>query len=374
MPRTAVEEMWGGTHEHGNLSFLTLPLPSGVPGASRFIDLRIGTADLPDARLLPLGGPVYVIWNNQAGGGGATVRDAGRATVATLGNDDVAKCFLLDNSTQAGTWVVETSTGSQSAAQTIAVDEFTIEFGPGLNLAANIRTMCDQLGYEGTDPARVNVFVGPQGSATVGAVGSNTTSTPGMRTGTFPAGSKIILTVLENGYITGRGGRGGKGQPITGGTTGSPTYGTVGDGADGGDGLHVECDTILFNYGRIQGGGGGGAGGDASGSISGPGGGGGAGHKFGSRGSTGTIPPNQGFGYGGNGLIGVLNEGGLGGGTNNGAPAGTGGTGGGPGQNGNAASPSGGVVGTAGFAIRVDASFTLTKAVAGTIEGFEGVL
>ena len=356
MARTALEEMWGGTHEHGDPSDLTLPLPSGVPGASRFIYLQINTVDLPDARLLPLGGPVYVIWNNQAGGGAATVRDAGGTTVATLGNHDVAKCFLLDNSTQAGTWVVETSAGSESAAQTIAVDEFTIEFGPGLNLAANIRTMCNQLGYAGTDPARVNVFVGPQGSASVGAVGSTSTSLPGLRTGTFPAGSKIILTVLADGYITGRGGVGGTGQPITGGTPASPTYGTVGNGGNGGDGLHIECDTILFNYGRIQGGGGG------------------AGHKFGARGPTGSIPPNQGFGYGGTGFIGVLNQGGLGGGTNNGAPAGTGGTGGGPGQNGNPASPSGGVVGTAGFAIRVAAGFTLTKAVAGTIEGLEGAL
>jgi hypothetical protein len=364
--------MWGGYYDHSAGTTITAPLPSGVPGAARFLaNTGVGgVIELPDARLLPVGGPIYVVWAET----NCSVNNGARGTLATLTLDQVGKFFLLDNSTEAGTWIVETTTGAHSTAQTIAVDEFTIEFGPGLNLAANIRTMCDQLGYEGTDPARVNVFVGPQGSATVGAVGSTSTSIPGMRTGTFPAGSKIILTVLENGYITGRGGRGGEGQPITGGTTGSPTYGTVGDGEDGGDGLHVECDTILFNYGRIQGGGGGGAGGDASGSISGPGGGGGAGHKFGPRGPTGTIPPNQGFGFGGNALIGVLNEGGLGGGVNNGAPAGTGGTGGGPGQNGNAASPSGGVVGTAGFAIRVAAGVTLTKAVAGTIEGFEGAL
>ena len=68
------------------------------------------------------------------------------------------------------------------------------------------------------------------------AVGSNVTTSPAMDTGTFPAGSVIILTVLDNGYITGRGGRGGTGAPITGGTPASPTYGTITTAEDGGDG------------------------------------------------------------------------------------------------------------------------------------------
>ena len=373
MARTALEEMWGGYHR-STVNDGTVPLPSGVPGAARFIDNGVAAIRLQDARLLPVGGPIYTVWNNQVGGGVALLKDAAGSTLDTLNNDEVAQCYLLDNSTAAGSWVLQVTQGTQSSAETITIDEFTIEFGPGLNLAVNIRTMCDQLGYAGVNPARVNVFVGPQGSATVGVVGSTSTSIAAMQTGTFPSGSLIILTILDNGFVAGRGGTGGSGQPITGGTPASPTYGTVGDGGDGGDALHIQCDTVLFNYGRIQGGGGGGAGGGASGSISGPGGGGGAGHKFSARGPTGTIPPNQGFGFGGNGLLGVLNEPGLGGGVNNGAPAGTGGTGGLPGQNGSAASAGSGVVGQAGFAIRVDPAARLTKNVTGSIDGNEGAL
>lgn len=372
MARTALEEMWGGYHLNSSVDGV-MPLPSGVPGAARFIESPGTSVLLQDARLLRTGGPVYTVWNSSASLQTAVKNNSGTQLVL-LNPGQVAVCYLTDNSTQNDGWLIKTYTGSASSAQTISVDEFRIEFGPGLNLSVNIRTMCDQLGYAGTNPARVQVFVGPQGSATVGVVGSTSTTIAALDTGTFPAGSVIILTVLEDGYITGRGGTGGSGQPIIGGTTALPSYGTVGDGTDGGDGLHVQCDTILYNYGRIQGGGGGGAGGGAVLSVSGPGGGGGAGHKFGARGPAGTIPAGQGFGRGGNGLIGVLNEPGLGGGVNNGAPAGTGGTGGEPGQNGSSASAGSGVVGTAGFAIRVDTAVTLTKRVAGNIDGFEGTL
>jgi hypothetical protein len=196
-----------------------------------------------------------------------------------------------------------------------------------------------------------------------------------MDTGTFPAGSIIILTVLENGYISGRGGNGGGGQPITGGTPASPTLGSVTVAAAGGDGLHVRCDTVLYNYGRIQGGGGGGSGGGAVGAITGPGGGGGAGYYPCARGSQGTFPANQGFGGGGHGTRGRLNKAGLGGGINNGAPAGTGGAGGDPGQNGNDSSSTAGGFGVAGNSISVDTSeATLTKVVAGNIDGPESTL
>ena len=376
MARTALDEMYGGTFQLSTGTASTLPLPSGVPGAARLIE-SVGNsiADTPDARLLPVGGPVYVVWNNQTSGGTMLLRDAAHGTLANLGNHDVATCYLLDNTTEAGTWIVQTSTAAQSSAQTITVDEFDLELGSGLNLDINIRTLCDQQGYAGVNPARVRVWVGPQGSATVGVVGTYTnTIHPGMRTGTFPAGSIIVLTVLPNGFITGQGGDGGTGQPITGGTPSSPTYGSVVNGTDGSDGLHVACDTILYNYGRIQGGGGGGSGGGASGSVSGPGGGGGAGYYPSPAGLRGSVPVNQGFAYGGSGDKGRVNQAGLGGGHNNGAPAGTGGAGGDPGQNGNPASDGTSAFGQAGYAIKVDASVTLTKVVAGNIDGAEGVL
>lgn len=374
MARTAIEEMWGGYHAQSVGSTNLLPLPSGVPGAARFIELKDGGCKLQDARLLEVGGPVYTIWNNQSGSGTAALQTAAGVTLATVAHDSVTQCYLVDNSTQAGTWVLRTANGSHSAAQTIAVDEFTFELAAGTNLGVNIRTLCDQEGYAGTNPVRVNVFVGPQGSATVGAVGGSTAGGEAMDTGTFPAGSIIILTVLANGYISGRGGAGGTGQPITGGTTASPTYGSVVVGGNGSDGLYVRCNTILYNYGRIQGGGGGGSGGGAVGAVSGPGGGGGAGYWSSPAGLEGSYVQSSGFSGGGSGDSGRLNAAGDGGGVGNGAPAGTGGAGGDPGQAGNDSSSTAGGFGQPGFAIKVLSSVTLTKAVAGNIDGAEGAL
>lgn len=374
MARTAVEEMWGGYHAQGVGSISKLPLPSGVPGAARFIELKDTGCKLQDARLLQVGGPVYTIWNNQVGGGTGTIQTAAGVTLATVANDSVTQCYLIDNATEAGTWQLRTSAAVNSAAQTITIDEFTFELGAGVSLGVNIRTLCDQEGYSGTNPARVNVTIGPQNSATSGVVGGSTAGGEAMDTGTFPAGSIILLTVLPNGYISGRGGTGGTGQPITGGTPSSPTTGSVVNGTNGGDGLHVRCNTVLYNYGRIQGGGGGGSGGGAVGAISGPGGGGGAGYWSSPIGQAGSFPTASGFGGGGNGQRGRLNQAGLGGGVNNGAPAGTGGAGGDPGQAGNDSSDTAGGFGQPGFAIKVLSGVTLTKAVAGNIDGAEGVL
>lgn len=374
MARTAVEEMWGGYHAQGVGSISKLPLPSGVPGAARFIELKDTGCKLQDARLLQVGGPVYTIWNNQVGGGTGTIQTAAGVTLATVANDSVTQCYLIDNATEAGTWQLRTSAAVNSAAQTITIDEFTFELGAGVSLGVNIRTLCDQEGYSGTNPARVSVFVGPQNSATVGAVGGKEQGGQAMDTGTFPAGSIILLTVLPEGYISGRGGFGGGGQPIIGGTAGSPSYGTITQAGNGSDGLYVRVDTVLFNHGRIQGGGGGGSGGGAVGDVTGPGGGGGAGYYSCLAGEQGSTPTTGEFSGGGSGERGRLNDAGLGGGVGNGSPAGTGGNGGDPGQAGNDSSNTSGGFGQPGFAIKVDSGVTLTKVVAGNIDGSEGVL
>jgi len=70
----------------------------------------------------------------------------------------------------------------------------------------------------------------------------------------------------------------------------------------------------------------------------------------------------------------VLNQPGLGGGVNNGGPAGTGGTGGEPGEAGGDSTPATGGYGQPGFAIKVASGVTLTKVVAGNIDGSEGTL
>ena len=360
--------MWGGYHLHTTVDGL-LPLPSGVPGAARFIECSVGSMKLQDARLIEEGGPIYSIWCHSVGL--VVIKDADNTTLASVAGGtpgSVTHCYLVDNSTQAGTWKLVTATASPSSPEIIATDEFTFELGIGTNIGVNIRTLCDQEGYAGINPVRVNVFVGPQGSATVGAVGGlgviNTglpvqQGGPAMDTGTFPAGSIIILTVLDNGYISGRGGHGGIGQPITGGTSGSPTYGSITQANNGSDGLYIRTNTVLYNYGRVQGGGGGGSGGGAVGDVSGPGGG---------------DPSSSGFSGGGRGEYGYLNAAGVGGGVGNGAPAGTGGTGGDPGQAGGDSSGTSGGFGQPGYAIRVDSGVSLTKVVPGNIDGLEGVL
>lgn len=327
---------------------------------------------MPDARDLPLGGPIYTIWNNHSGT--CNVTDNAGGALRTQALDEVTHYYLLNNSTQAGTWLVQTvGTASHSSALSTSYDEFTLEIGVGVALNLNIRTMCDQLGYAGSNAARVYVYVGPQGGATHGAIGADSTGGPSLDTGTFPANSLIILTVLENGYIAGRGGDGGQGQIISSVTSGTATYGAIGNGTNGEDALHIKCDTVLYNYGKIQGGGGGGGGGPASGLVSGPGGGGGAGYNGAPGGDQGTFPFQVGCSGGGNGNAGSLDLAGLGGGHNNGGPAGTGGAGGDAGSAGTQPT-NGGTGGQPGFAIKRDTSVTLTQAVAGTIDGAIGTL
>jgi len=105
-------------------------------------------------------------------------------------------------------------------------------------------------------------------------VGSNSTSTPGFTTGSsWPAGSS--LTIVNNGYIIGRGGAGGNGGGVS--ATGAA-------GGAGGTALNITLNTTINNLGYLYGGGGGGGGGGSAtgsnyGAYSG-GGGGGGGQSF----------------------------------------------------------------------------------------------
>jgi len=181
-------------------------------------------------------------------------------------------------------------------------------------------------------------------------VGSSSTGTYAMRTGTWPAGTAI--TIENSGRIQGKGGTGGAGGNGAGG-------GAAAAGATGGTALLVEHAISIDNTaGQIWGGaGGGGGGGDSGDGIGGGGGGGGAGTNGGGGGAGGSsiFEGSQ----GGTGAAGTSDAGGLGGhgglvfGEEHG---GDGGTGGGPGLSGNAGSASpfsdpsvpGGVGGAAG--------------------------
>ena len=132
--------------------------------------------------------------------------------------------------------------------------------------------------------------------------------------GSFPGG----VTLINNGYIVGRGGNGGRG-----------TTNVISAGGAGGTGLVIQSPVSIYNNGTIAGGGGGGGGGNStywqekgsSGFAQGGGGGGGASGLTASLGVA--YGPSQGGGNNtyGNGALGQWTSGGYG-------RAGTGGRGG----------------------------------------------
>lgn len=100
-------------------------------------------------------------------------------------------------------------------------------------------------------------------------------------TGSFPIGSRLVLSVESGSRLYGKGSDGGSGG------TGS----SGGNGGNGGSGLSVNLPTTVNNLGTIAGGGGGGAGGASptiGGFVSG-GGGGGGGAPYGAGGAGGNI-------------------------------------------------------------------------------------
>jgi hypothetical protein len=106
-------------------------------------------------------------------------------------------------------------------------------------------------------------------------VGSTSTATPAFTISGFASGDTV--SIVNNGYIVGRGGNGG-------------TQNT--NGNNGGNAMVVSYSTSITNNGTIAGGGGGGAGSADEGSEGGYGGGGGAGYDPGSGvdgGSNGTL-------------------------------------------------------------------------------------
>jgi hypothetical protein len=166
-------------------------------------------------------------------------------------------------------------------------------------------------------------------------LGSTSTSTPALTiSGTFPSGS--VLTLVNNGHISGAGGAGGPGAS-------SGTRGGV-SGSPGGDAIHTTIPVTIQNIGYIWGGGGGGGGGGAANHYGGGGGGGGAGTLPGPGGLRGAGS----FSSGGTGSSGTPTAGGAGGhGTSAG---GAGGAGGGPGLSGTAGGAGGGGGGGGGAA------------------------
>ena len=347
MARTAAQEQYGDAVDSspGGGNYL-LRLPSGVPGAVRTYLLRPTGATnviLPaTAGLEPSAGgaPCYTIHNKTANSSALTVLDeVGGSTVTTLAADEAAQIFLhFDGGT--ATWLARKSSGIVlSGTRPNTWVEFDIALQSGTDV--NLRTLCDELGYDGTTAALVRATLEVPSGATNAVIGASSVgysySVPGLSTGTFASGSHIVLTVGTGAFISGKGGQGGVG----GSASVSPGGGA---GGAGGIGLDITTSLTLINYGTIQGGGGGGAGFEAS--------------------LGGAVPFGGNVAY--NGGNGSLQQGGSAGGTGLAVIGNVGGAGGGAGG---AGASAGGAGGAAGKSIRRLASVTYTELVAGTIHG-----
>jgi hypothetical protein len=193
-------------------------------------------------------------------------------------------------------------------------------------------------------------------------VGSTSTGTPAIRTGSWPAGVTLTISIQAGARVEGKGGMGGGGGNNT--VNGQP-------GLSGGLALLLEHEIAVTESGEIWAGGGGGGGGGpgfgtGSGTTGGGGGGGGCGTDGGAGGNGGDV---VGAGLDGSpGQPGTADAGGTGGGTVGGG-AGNGGAGGGPaltgsaGQAGNAGS--GGAGGGPGNAID---GVSLASSISGTLD------
>lgn len=126
-------------------------------------------------------------------------------------------------------------------------------------------------------------------------VGSSSTGSYALDTGTWPAGATVTLE--NRGYVVGKGGAGGADGSTSGGS--------------GGPAINMQHDLELDNFGVIGGGGGGGGGADstASGATSIAGGGGGAGNSVGAGAGSSSDDPGTVV----NGQNGTLDNGGAGG-------------------------------------------------------------
>lgn len=188
-------------------------------------------------------------------------------------------------------------------------------------------------------------------------VGSTNTTEYALRSGnSWPVG--LALSLVNKGYVSGKGGKGGRGGQTAGGT------GLIlpGDGEDGGPGLLAEYPLVVDNTdGTIQGGGSGGGGGaDDNPTDAGGGAGGGAGAMPGEGGEAAQRTGGGSSIFSQPGDDGTLTAGGLGGAAL--GAAGNGGNGGDPGAAGTAGAAdgavAGGVAGSPGNAVEGNSLIT----------------
>ena len=225
---------------------------------------------------------------------------------------------------------------------------------------ADLATLATAAGWDGNSNLQATIGSGVY-------ISSNSTGVPALTvSGSFPAG----VTLINNGYIVGRGGNGGNGSR-------GRSY-NAGSGGTGGGALSVSTALSITNNGTIAGGGGGGGGGgrglqqwDGDYYFAGGGGGGGgrssnaANSSGGSGGAGSGSKGSPSGGGGGTGYLSAAGGGGSGGysfdsgGTANGGGGGTGGSWGANGSGGGSGRNSGGAGGGgAGYCVSGNSNVT----------------
>lgn len=359
--RTAADEHFGGSVDASMAGgFYQVGLPFG-PGGARYYVLRPSGATfviLPLAAFIRPGADVFEIVN--AGSADLAVYTLFLTPVVTVTPGQTARLHLLESQAVAdGVWQCDLAAGTVTLGTSLA-DRKPVELRLTAQNNVDLRNQARAVGAVDDVPYALTCTV-----AAGEVIGSTSTSAPAMDTGIWPAGSTIKLIIEAGARICGRGGAGGRGGMI-------PPTSFNEAGNTGGTALQVQCPTVLTSFGYIQGGGGGGGGGTFLG-VPGGGGGGGAGYSA-SVGGAGGINPISGaqltLAAGQPGSVGIGGLGGVSPGGNNGGAGGGPGAAGSPGLSGaSAITPAAG--GAAGSAIRRATASTLTKLVAGTIDGAE---
>lgn len=201
-----------------------------------------------------------------------------------------------------------------------------------------LSTWASSNGWNGSSAANITINSGVY-------IWSDNTSVAALTTGSFPGG----LTIINNGYIMGKGGLGGQGT----------SFGVAYPGQPGGPSISLGTSCTITNNSYIGGGGGGGGsyGDGAAGGGGVPGGGGGAGGGAGGYGKnssmtgSGTAPGGSGGAIGASGSNGTSSGGAMSGGGGGRIFPGTGGLGAGTTGNTNAYGFGGGAGGGGGRAL-----------------------
>lgn len=191
---------------------------------------------------------------------------------------------------------------------------FNLTVSAAYTTSYNVKTQMTAAGWNGADPAIVNLTINT--SATI--VGGTNTSVAALYVDVLDAAGLSQVNITNYGKILGRGGSGGAGwnvagnNPVTASSGGEP-------GGPGGTALYVSSTTRITNYGTIAGGGGGGGAGQAAtifsyyfvGVLDSGGGGGGA--PFGARRTPPALGGTGGAYAAGAADVGTLSAGGAGG-------------------------------------------------------------